>query len=212
MKPSSSAAVLAALVLASMPAWSGGYAEGPDLSNNRLAPTPVALDPGSNVVFGTMGYTLGVLDRDFFAVTVPAGTELRALVLGTRSEVGGGGSFLGFQAGPVLTVDPDTIGNGSELLGWHLYTSAERGSDILPALGSGPDKIGFSGPLPAGVYTFWIQELAPAFPGEPYPPFPFELDFQVAVVPEPASAATLLLGCWWLGRRQMRSRLTLEGR
>jgi hypothetical protein len=194
--------------LAAAPAWAGGYTEGPDLSNDRLAPTPVALDEGSNLVAGTMGYRGGVLDRDFFRITVPAGLQLDALRLGPGTQVGGGGSFIALQAGPVLSVDPDTVANGSALLGWHLYTSADKGQDILDDMGSGPDKIGFTGPLPAGDYTFWIQELTPEFPGKALPPFPFELDFRVGPVPEPMGLAMLAGGLVWLGLRSRRAAIT----
>jgi len=198
------AAVAISLGSIAAPALAGGYTEGPDLSNDRLAPTAIALDSGSNVVLATMGYTGGVLDRDFFTITVPTGFQLDQLVLGLATQVGGGGSFVGMQAGAVLTVDPDTIGSGAALLGWHLYTSADKGTNILDEIGGGPDKIGFSGPLPAGAYTFWVQELTPSFPGEPYPPFPYEFDFRVGQVPEPSAlllAAAGLVMVWRRARR-----------
>lgn len=183
-----------AAALGAMSAQAGGYTEGPDLSNNRLAPTVVPVDPGSNLVTGTMGYTGVVLDRDFFSITVAPGLQLAALVLKPGTVVGGGASFLGMQAGPAITVDPDTISSGAALLGWHIYSSADIGTNILPAMGGGPDKIGFSGALPAGTYSFWVQELAPSFPGEPFPPFPYAFDLQITAVPEPASALLMLLG------------------
>jgi MYXO-CTERM domain-containing protein len=175
-------------------AQAGGYTEGPDLSNNQLAPTPVLLDPGSNVVQGTSGYTGAVLDRDFFVVTVPSGHLLSQLVVGALTEPGGAFSFIGMQAGSALTVDPDSISSGAALLGWHLYGTADRGTDILDDMGQGPDKIGFAGALPAGQYTFWVQELAPAFPGEAFPPYPYQFDFKVTPVPEAGTAALMLLG------------------
>jgi hypothetical protein len=183
-----------AAALGALSAQAGGYTEGPDLSNNRLAPTGVPVDPGSNIVKGTMGYTGVVLDRDFFSITVAPGYLLTQLVLGPSTVVGGGASFLGMQAGGAITVDPDTVSNGSQLLGWHIYSSADIGTNILPLMGGGPDKIGFSGALPAGTYSFWVQELAPSFPGEPFPPFPYEFDLRIQAVPEPASALLMLLG------------------
>lgn len=180
--------------LVSTVAAAASYSEPPDLSNDRLAPTLIALDPGSNWISGTMGYTGAVLDRDFFRIDVPQGYQLTALIVGAATQVGGGGSFLGVQAGRQLTVDPDRVSNASALLGWHLYVSADRGRDILPELGGGPGAIGFTGPLPAGSYTFWVQELTPAFPGEPYPPFPFEFDFQVSSIPEPGTSLSVILG------------------
>jgi hypothetical protein len=193
-------ALSASLFLAASWAHAGGYVEGADLSNNRLAPTPVLLDPGLNTVQGTVGYSGAALDRDFFKFTVPAGFQLSALVLGPATQVGGCCSFIGVQAGPTITVDPDTTFSGAALLGWHLYSSADKGNDILPLIGFPVDKIGFSGPLPAGTYSWWVQELAPNGP------FPYQFDFQVTAVPEPsqvllmATGALLLVGAVKRGR------------
>jgi len=173
--------------LISTVASAASFSEPPDLSNDPLDPTVIALDPGSNWISGAMGYSGNVLDRDFFRIDVPQGYQLSALVVGAATQVGGGGSFLGVQAGRRLTVDPDRVSNASALLGWHLYGSADRGRDILPELGGGAGAIGFSGPLPAGSYTFWVQELSPPYPGDPYPPFPFAFDFQISPVPEPGT-------------------------
>ena len=180
--------------LMALAAQAGGYTEGPDLSGNRLAPTVVPVDPGSNIVKGTMGYTGVVLDRDYFSITVQPGLELVGLVLRPGTEPGGGASFLGVQAGNTITMDPDTF-VGGPLLGYHLYGSADVGTNILGLMGvPGGSKIGFSGPLPAGTYTFWVQELSPAFPGEPFPPYPYDFDLQIQAIPEPASALLLILG------------------
>lgn len=197
--PSGAATAAAAALLAASSAHAGGYVEPPDLSNNRLAPTVITLDPGSNIVRGTMGYNARFeLDRDFFSFTVPSGFQLQAVVLGPATQVGGCCSFIGVQAAAALSVDPDTVFSGAQLLGWHLYATADKGSDILPAIGAPPDKIGFSGPLPAGVYTWWVQELAP---GGPYS---YEFDFQLAPVPEPAGWALLAAGAVMLGARARR--------
>jgi hypothetical protein len=185
--------------LVALSAQAGGYVEGPDLSSNHLAPTVVPVDSGSNVVMGTMGFTGPVLDRDFFSITVPADLQLAALVLGPNTMIGGGGSFIGMQAGASISVDPDNVASGAALLGWHLYTSADIGTNILGLMGAGRDKIGFSGPLPAGTYSFWIQELTPPFPGEPFPPFPYELDLQITQVPEPGAYALMLGGLGLVG-------------
>ncbi|RTL23704.1 MAG: hypothetical protein EKK52_03260 [Burkholderiales bacterium] len=184
-----------------MAAHAVNVSEPPDLSNDWTAPTVIALDPGSNWVKGTSGYSGSVLDRDFFRIDVPVGHQLSSLVLGLGTEVGGAFSFIGVQAGNGLTIDPNTVSNGSALLGWHLYGSADKGTNILPAIGGGADKIGFSGALPSGSYTFWVQELAPSFPGEAFPPYPYELNFNVTAVPEPGAWVLLLGGLAAVGRR-----------
>ena len=185
-------ALLAGLLTAVATAQAGGYTEGPDLSNDRLAPSAITLDLGSNIVLGAMGYRGAVLDRDFFKFTIPAGLQLSALVLGPATEVGGCCSFIAVQAGTTITVDPDTVSSGATLLGWHIYGSADKGTDILPAIGFPIDKIGFSGPLPAGTYSWWVQELAANGP------YVYEFDFQLTAVPEPASLLLLAAGALFL--------------
>jgi hypothetical protein len=194
MKLISSLASAVTGVAIALPVQAGGYTEGPDLSSNPLAPTVVPVGLGSNVVKGTSGYSGVVLDRDFFTITVAAGTELAALVLGPSTVAGGAFSFIGLQAGTMITVDPGSVSSGAQLLGWHLYGSADVGTNILDDIGGGPDKIGFTGALPAGSYTFWVQELAPSFPGEPFPPYPYELDLRIQPVPEPGAWLLLLAG------------------
>ena len=186
----------ALLLAASLPAFAGGYTEGPDLSNLAHAPTLVSVSLGSNIVQGTMGFNGPTLDRDFFRIDIAPGMQLDALVPTLGTQTGGGGSFIGIQAGPVMGIDPDTINSAAPLLGWYIYGSADIGQDILQHIGGGPQAAGFSGPLSAGSYTFWIQELAPPFPGEPFPPFPYRMDLQISAVPvpEPASAALWLAG------------------
>lgn len=177
--------------------YAGGHVESAsgDLSSDPLDPTVVALSPGSNAIEGTSGFTSTGFDRDFFTVTIAPGALLSAIVPGPNTQVGGGASFLGLQAGDAITVDPDTVLSGAALLGWHIYSSSDKGTNILDELGSGPDKIGFSGPLPAGTYTFWVQELAPRlFPEDPYPPYPYQFDFTVTAVPEPSTPALMGTG------------------
>ena len=51
---------------------------------------------------------------------------------------------------------------GSEMCIRDRFGTALVGSDILPNIGSGDGAQGFSGALPAGDYTFWIQETGDA--------------------------------------------------
>ncbi len=122
-----------------------------DISNDRLAPTVVALAAGSNFVQGHFGQSPvpNVRDLDYFTVTVPAGHRLDAIVL-TSLVAGGANAFLGVQVGPVMTMASTSV-DPSPLLGWtHTYTN-QIGTNLLPAMA-------ITGPLAAGSYTFWSQE------------------------------------------------------
>ena len=160
-----------------------------DLSNDRLAPTPWVLDLGANPLRGSMG--LG--DLDYLAVTVPSGRALTALRVGEGLVLGGVRAFLAVQAGNQMTVPADTD-SANALLGAMHYQDAAVGTDLLPDLGNGHlGAIGFTGALPAGQYTFWIQDTS----FEPGLRYSFNLE--VSAVPEPHIAAMLLAGLGLLG-------------
>ena len=79
-----------------------------DLSGNGLAPTPVALQPGSNLLLGSTGRGSAGVDRDYFVFTLADGFQLDAVTLLEGSTFLGQQSlsFIGVQAGPQVTVSP----------------------------------------------------------------------------------------------------------
>lgn len=172
-----------------------------DFSGNGLSPTVVTLAEGSNVVIGTTGRDGSTLlvDRDYFTITVPAGYEfVSMLVLPGTTDIGFG-SFIGIMNGSSFTVPPDAA-TADGLLGWTLYDSGNIGGDLLafmsaPSLGSS----GFQIPLPAGSYTFWVQETGVGVAN-------YVFDLQLAPVPEPATALTMLAGLGLLGAALRRRR------
>jgi hypothetical protein len=168
--------------VAASPGMAAGWDESTagDLSNLGTAPTTVALAPGGNLVAGTTGRgSGGVVDRDYFTFTLPAGWQLDAITLlpGSTflgpSELG----FIAVQGGPQVTVNP-TGGDPSALLGWHHTSGNDVGTDILPLIGLGAGAIGFAPPLPAGSYALWVQETGSGTSA-------YRFDFAVSVVPEP---------------------------
>ncbi len=165
-----------------------------DLSGDGLAPTFISLAIGDTIVRGTTGrpFAGGPVDRDYFSFTVPAGFELSSVTVlaGTVPLVNVG--FIAVMNGSSFTVPPDAQ-SAEGLLGFALYSENDIGNDILPAMGiPALGSTGFTPPLPAGSYSFWVQET-----GVGVAPYGFAL--AVTAVPEPATALTLLAGLALLG-------------
>ena len=167
-----------------------------ELSGNFLSPTPVALVPnGSTRVSGTVaGRGMGEsTDLDYFTVTVPVGQVLKALNV-LPGTVGGGatGGFIALFSG-ATAVNPATAVSGDSL-GYYLYRASDAISNInilddmanfnFPIMGNPNLSQGFTPPLFAGQYTFWIQEGANG-------PFPYNFELVLSV---PAPSTILLFG------------------
>ena len=193
---------LAGLLALSMSAAAGAATVYDESLDGDLAdtgtplPTVISVGAGSNQIFGTTGKTLGVIDRDYFTITIAPGSQLSSITLLPGTGVIGSLSFLGMQAGTQVTVDP-TSGSAAGLLGWVHYSTADVNTDILPAIGTGPGASGFTPPLPAGSYAFWVQDTGTGN-------VDYGFDLGITAVPEPASAATLLAGLALLALRRRR--------
>jgi hypothetical protein len=162
------------------------------LSTSGLAPTvlgPMTL--GSNEVFATTGLSAaGVVDQNYFTVTVPTGFALASLTELAGTEVGGAASFIGLEAGSQVTVGSNPA-TAAGLLGFTLYTTAEINTNILPLMAAPADgSSGFTTPLGPGQYSFWIQEGGT--PGTF--PFGFNLGLVSTAVPEPGTLTISLIG------------------
>ena len=178
-----------------------------DLSNNGLSPTPLSVSLGSNEVLGVTGRTDGVVDRDYFNITVPGGAVLSAITVLPGTMPGAAVSFIAIQAGNQVTVPTDTT-TAAGLLGFKLYQVSDINSDILDDIGaSGNGSSGFTPPLGAGSYAFWVQELAVG-----RYPYGFDLVLRAATaVPEPSSAAAAMVGLVAAGlTRRRRAKAQLE--
>jgi hypothetical protein len=168
-------------------AHAAGYNESVsgDLSNNGLLPTVVSVSAGSNLIIGATGNPGTGTDRDYFTFSVPVGFSLSGITVQPGTSVLGTLSFIGIQAGSQVTAP--TGGPATVLLGWSHYNTADIGNDILPRIGTGGGAIGYSGVLPAGSYSIWIQEFGAGVA-------PYAFDFTLAPVPEPANALLLAAG------------------
>lgn len=186
-------AASAALVAFSLSASSFGavvYSETVtgDLSNDRANPTAIAALPqaGSSQVSGASGPN----DRDYFRLTIPAGstlTQIRLIAYSNESGV----SFLGMQSGNAITVDPNA-GSAAGLLGWTHFGTANVGTNMFSAIGSGAGASGFTNPLPAGNYSFWIQEISSTA----------TWTWEFVTIPAPGAAALLAPAMMLTGRRR----------
>lgn len=164
-----------------------------DVSDDRLDPSVLVLDPGTNLVAGAFGDG----DLDYIAVSVPTGYTLSSLILNPGTLTGSQFSFIAMQAGPTMTVAPSTAPSG--LLGWTHFGGIDIGTDLLDDLGTGLGASGFVGPLEAGDYTLWIQEL------DAGPDLGYDFTLNITAVPLPG--AGWLLGSGLLGLLATRRRV-----
>ncbi len=169
-----------------------------DASDNRFAPTTVALAAGVNTIRGFSGQspTPDVHDLDYITFTVADGFQLSSFVLQSAS-VGGAFSFVALQAGPTITIPADWTSIETPLLGWAHFGSASLGQDLLPEMATSPGSVGFSAPLQAGTYALWIMEL------DTSEPHTYSFGLGVTAVPAP-SALALAAACGLLPRRRAR--------
>ncbi|MCE9611171.1 MAG: PEP-CTERM sorting domain-containing protein [Chthoniobacter sp.] len=149
-----------------------------DLSGNNLAPTPLTLGLGVNLISGTMGKDLpqAPVDRDMFTFMLAPGqylTSIDFLVFTPTNQ-----SFYAIAPGATINdTDPAT----------HLSNTLINGTgeflDNL-ALGAYSGGTGLTDPVGPGTYTIWLQELSSV------------VTYQTAytVVPEPGAWLSLLGG------------------
>jgi hypothetical protein len=149
-----------------------------ELSGNGLFPSVITLGIGSNEIFGRMGGGGGGVDRDYFVVTIPESFQLTAVTLLEETRLLGVG-FIALQAGGQVTVNPNA-GSASGLLGWHHYGADDIGTNMLPVMAQGFGAAGFTPPLGAGQYTFWLQETGSGS-------VTWGLDLQMQPVPLPGA-------------------------
>jgi len=163
-----------------------------DVSNNPQAPTAINLALGTNSFIATMPGA----DLDFFTINVPAGGQLSSLIMADYESIDEI-SFIAIGAGTqlpasILSYDP------TGLLGYaHFGGELNIGNDLLADLAIANFGVpGFDTPLPAGNYTFWLQQESTVATG-------YQLDFNVTPVPEPATAALLVVAsCGFAFRRR----------
>jgi len=127
-------------------------ADGGDIVNDPNNPLPLQLVIGENRINAAVVSP----DLDYLTVNVPAGSLMTAIELAAYTSTDDR-SFIAIQAGSVFTEqasDPDV----ANLLGYLHFGVESVGEDILPGMSAGEGAQGFTTPLEAGDYSFWIQE------------------------------------------------------
>ena len=129
-----------------------------DSSDNPNAPLALDLAEGTT----RLSATTGGGDQEYVTVTVPDGFQLASINVEAYSP--NDVAFQGVQEGATFTEPLDNSADVSELLGYTLFGASAEGTDILDNIGNGSNGAnfggqGFEGPLPAGTYTFALQQL-----------------------------------------------------
>lgn len=163
-----------------------------DLSNDRLAPTILAVGLGTNTLVGSMGGGGPTTDRDYFSFEVPAGAELSALIVNPGTGISGGSSFFAIQAGGQVTATPEGQ-NVGDLLAFGHYGTDAVGTNLLAALLPPGTAV-----LPAGRYSVWVQETGGTVA--------YSFSLMIGAVPEPAPLALFAGGLAALAVRRVRAR------
>jgi hypothetical protein len=143
-----------------------------DLSGSMSTPTALLLSAGNNDLFATTQNG----DLEFFTVTVPAGGTMTGLFLRSYTS-SDQTAFMALQRGTEFTESPFAP-NIANLLGYsHFGGAGNIGINLLPRLGTASGAQGFTPPLAADSYTFWLQQLGGTTN--------YQLDFVVSAPPVP---------------------------
>lgn len=186
------AAALAAIVPATPSLAVTIHSEGVngDLSNNQNAPTNAGTLAAA--VSSVIGASVNV-DRDFITFTVPVGFVLTSIKLAAYTSTDDLG-FMALDSGGTVSSLTDV----SQLLGYVHFGPGPGGSPLnsntLVPMSTSAGAQGFTVPLPAGQYTLWVQQTNAQN---------IAYQFDLTIVPEPASAGLVALGlaCLALTRR-----------
>ena len=153
-----------------------------DFSDDRFVPTPLSLPVGASAIACRLEDGDGGqdIDLDYFSVTIPAGHQLAEMLLVSYLSVDRI-AFIAIQPGPIFPNDPGSVGP-DDLMGYAHFGPALLGQDLLTAMGFNGQ--GFAPPLPAGTYSFWVQQTDNFTE--------YSVDFRVEEIPGPHTGIVAL--------------------
>jgi len=172
-----------------------------DLSDDKANPTALTLTPGFNSVSGTVaGFPEfgGTDPQDWVSFTIPTGFVMISYV-NARFVAGDGQGFTGFQSGSSFSGDEFVaasytgyahFGTAAQNPDMNPTTSSTVGVNLLPLMADpsfAPGTTNPTFPLPAGTYTFLIQQGDPTTTH-----YRFNMTLTPVAAPEPGSSLCLL--------------------
>ncbi|MEW4924271.1 hypothetical protein [Algibacter sp. 2305UL17-15] len=123
-----------------------------DLSSDNTSPTSLAFVVGQNTINANQSSS----DVDYFTFSVPSGHELTQIVVDDYQSSDDAG-FIGIANGGTFPKDRANT-EASDLLGGLIYGLPNRGNDILADMGALNGAQGFTGALPSGSYSVWLNQ------------------------------------------------------
>jgi len=123
-----------------------------DLSNDFNTPTALNFVKGNNTITAIQS----MIDIDYFTFTVPVNHELSQIRVDDYQSTDDAG-FIGIINGNAFSTDAFSTA-ASDLLGGLVYGIANRGTNILLDIGALSGAQGFTGNLPSGSYSVWLNQ------------------------------------------------------
>ncbi len=192
MRTAAVCSVVASLVLFASAEARADYSEAVNgsFSSVNTAPTNVPVTSGSNKITGNTGQDSASTNiDDYFMITVPAGQKLTSITLTSASSSLGSSdlAFFGVASGTSISSSDDTAAG---MLGWVHFGASLVGTNLLPSMAtSGFGATDFTPPLPAGTYSFRVQDNDTNA----------DMSYQFNLVLTPATNAAPAFGGWPLG-------------
>lgn len=123
-----------------------------DLSNEYNNPESLTFVTGENTITASQTSS----DIDYFTFKVPSGYVLSQILV-EDYQSSDDAAFIGIVNGSVFPNDALNT-EADDLLGGLVYGTSNRGTNILVQMGSLPGVQGFSGSLPSGDYSIWLNQ------------------------------------------------------